>query len=75
MLYTHMPPTPLSGLRSSASLTGKVAQECLKRHAHDPDYDTGVDDLFEIIGHICKHEGVRLEVKAHSEETAVTQSA
>ena len=34
-----------------------------------------VDDLFEIIGHICKHEGVRLEVKAHSEEPAVTQSA
>ena len=40
-----------------------------------PNFDTSADELFEIIGHICKHEGVRLEVKAHSEEPAVTQSA
>ena len=40
-----------------------------------PDCDTSVNDLFEIIEHIRKHEGIRLEVKAHSEETAATQSA
>ena len=61
------------GFERLASLTGK-SPESLRDMLH-PDCDTGANDLFEIIGHIRKHEGVRLEVKAHSEETAVTQSA
>jgi hypothetical protein len=61
------------GFEKLGEVTGK-SPESLRDVLH-PDCDTGVNDLFEIIGHIRKHEGVRLEVKAHSEETAVTQSA
>ena len=61
------------GFEKLASLTGKTP-EYLKRML-TTEGTPSVDDLFEIIGHICKHEGVRLEVKAHSEEPAVTQSA
>ena len=61
------------GFERLGELTSKTPDN-LRQMLH-PNFDTSVDDLFEIIGHICKHEGVRLEVKAHSEETAVTQSA
>ena len=61
------------GFERLGELTGK-SPKSLKDMLH-PDYDTGADDLFEIIGHIRKHEGIRLEVEVHSEETAVTQSA
>ena len=46
----------------------------IKQMLH-PDCDTSADEVFEIIGHIRKHEGIRLEVKVLSEEPAVTQSA
>lgn len=39
----------------------------IKRMCH-PDYDTSVNDLFEIIGHVQRHEGIRLEVKVCSGE-------
>ena len=71
MLHDHICAT--LGFEKLASLTGK-SPENLKNLLH-PDSDTSADELFEIIGHIRKHEGIRLEVKAHSEETAVTQSA
>jgi hypothetical protein len=71
MLHDHICAT--LGFEKLASLTGK-SPESLRDMLH-PDCDTSADELFEIIGHIRKHEGVRLEVKAHSEETAVTQSA
>ena len=61
------------GFERLGELTSKTPDN-LRQMLH-PNFDTSVDELFEIIGHICKHEGVRLEVKAHSEETAVTQSA
>ena len=61
------------GFEKLASLTGKTP-ECLKRML-TTEGAPSADELFEIIEHIRKHEGVRLEVKAHSEETAVTQSA
>ena len=41
--------------------------EDIERMCH-PDYDTSVNELFEIIGHVQRHEGVRLEVKACSGE-------
>ena len=61
------------GFERLGELTSKTPDN-LRQMLH-PNFDTSVDELFEIIGHICKHESVRLEVKAHSEETAVTQSA
>ena len=61
------------GFEKLASLTGKTP-ECLKRML-TTEGAPSADELFEIIEHIRKHEGVRLEVKAHSEEPAVTQSA
>ena len=60
-------------LRKTGVIIGKPP-ESVKRML-TTEGNPSVDELFEIIGHICKHEGVRLEVKAHSEETAVTQSA
>ena len=54
------------GYKKLASLTGKTP-ESLNQMLH-PDYDTSVNDLFEIIKHIRKHEGISLEVKAHSNE-------
>ena len=39
----------------------------IKRMCH-PDYDTSVNDLFEIIHHVQQHEGIRLEVKVCSAE-------
>ena len=61
------------GFERLGELTSKTPDN-LRQMLH-PDCDTGVNDLFEIIGHIRKHEGVRLEVEAHSEEPAATQSA
>ena len=61
------------GFEKLASLIGK-SPDSLKQMLH-PDCDTGADDLFEIIGHIRKHEGVWLEVKACSEDAAVTPTA
>ena len=45
---------------------GKTPDD-IKRMCH-PDYDTSVNDLFEIIGHVQRHEGVRLEVRVCSGE-------
>ena len=43
----------------------KRSPESIKDMLH-PDYDTSVNDLFEIIKHIQQHEGIRLEVKVCS---------
>jgi hypothetical protein len=61
------------GYEKLGELIGK-SPESLKRML-TTEGTPSADELFEIIEHIRKHEGVRLEVKAHSEETAVTQSA
>lgn len=45
-------------------LMGKTHDD-IKRMCH-PDYDTSVNDLFEIIKHIQQHEGIRIEVKVCS---------
>ena len=54
------------GYEKLAELTGKTPDD-IKRLLH-PDHDTSVNDLFEIIGHIQQHEGIRLEVKVCSGE-------
>ena len=54
------------GYEKLATLMGKTPDD-IKRMCH-PDYDTSVNDLFEIIKHVQKHEGIRLEVKACSDE-------
>ncbi|MCY4578386.1 MAG: hypothetical protein OXD31_04995, partial [Chloroflexi bacterium] len=45
-------------------LMGKTPED-IKRMCH-PDYDTSVNDLFEIIKHVQQHEGIRLEAKVCS---------
>ena len=52
------------GYEKLAELMAKSPDD-IKRMCH-PDYDTSVDDLFEIIWHIQQHEGIRLEVKVCS---------
>ena len=52
------------GYDKLAALMGKTPDD-IKRMCH-PDYDTSVNDLFEIIKHVQKHEGIRLEVKVCS---------
>ena len=54
------------GYEKLAGLMGKTSDD-IKRMCH-PDYDTSVNDLFEIIKHVQQHEGIRLEVKACSDE-------
>ena len=49
------------GYEKLGELMGKAPDD-IKRMCH-PDYDTSVNDLFEIIKHIQQHEGIRLEVK------------
>ena len=52
------------GYEKLGALMGKTPDD-IKRLCH-PDYDTSVNDLFEIIKHVQKHEGIRLEVKVCS---------
>ena len=52
------------GYEKLGELMGKTPED-IKRMCH-PDYDTSVNDLFEIIGHIQRHEGIRLEAKVCS---------
>lgn len=52
------------GYEKLGALMGKTPDD-IKRMCH-PDHDTSVNDLFEIIKHVQKHEGIRLEVKAYS---------
>ena len=54
------------GYEKLGELMGKTPDD-IKRMCH-PDYDTSVNDLFEIIGHVQRHEGIRLEVKVCSGE-------
>ena len=54
------------GYEKLAGLMGKTPDD-IKRMCH-PDHDTSVNDLFKIIKHVQKHEGIRLEVKAYSDE-------
>lgn len=54
------------GYEKLAKLIGKSPDD-IKQMLH-PDYDTSVNDLFEIIKHIQKHEGIRLDVKVCSGE-------
>ena len=54
------------GYEKIGELMGKTP-DAIKQILH-PDYDTSVNDLFEIIGHVQRHEGVRLEVKVCSGE-------
>ena len=54
------------GYEKLAELTGKSPDD-IKRMCH-PDYDTSVNELFDIIKHIQQHEGIRLEVKVCSGE-------
>lgn len=54
------------GYEKLAALMGKTPDD-IKRMCH-PDHDTSVNDLFEIIKHVQKHEGIRLEVKVCSDE-------
>ena len=61
------------GFEKLGELTGKSSDSLRRMLTTEGDPTTS--DLFEIIGHIRKHEGIRLEVKVHSEEPAVTQSA
>ena len=52
------------GYEKLAELMGKTSED-IKRMCH-PDYDTSVNDLFEIIKHVQQHEGIRLEAKVCS---------
>ena len=52
------------GYEKLAALMGKTPDD-IKRMCH-PDYDTSVNDLFEIIKHVQQHEGIRLEAKVCS---------
>ena len=52
------------GYEKLGELMSKTPDD-IKRMCH-PDYDTSVNDLFEIIKHVQKHEGIRLEVKVCS---------
>ena len=52
------------GYEKLGVLMGKTPKD-VERMCH-PDYDTSVNELFEIIGHLQRHEGVRLEVKVCS---------
>ncbi len=54
------------GYEKLGELMGKSPDD-IKQMLH-PDYDTSVNDLFEIIKHIQKHEGIRLDVKVCSGE-------
>ena len=54
------------GYEKLGALMGKTPDD-IKRLCH-PDYDTSVNDLFEIIKHVQRHEGVRLEVRVCSGE-------
>ena len=54
------------GYEKLGELMGKTPDD-IKQMLH-PDYDTSVNDLFEIIKHIQQHEGIRLEVKVCSSE-------
>ena len=52
------------GYEMLGELMGKTPDD-IKQMLH-PDYDTSVNDLFEIIKHVQKHEDIRLEVKVCS---------
>ena len=54
------------GYEKLGELMGKAPDD-IKQMLH-PDYDTSVNDLFEMIGHVQRHEGIRLEVKVCSGE-------
>ena len=54
------------GYEKLAEIMGKTPDD-IKRMCH-PDYDTSVNDLFEIIKHVQQHEGIRLEAKVCSGE-------
>ena len=54
------------GYEKLAEIMGKTSED-IKRMCH-PDYDTSVNDLFEIIKHVQQHEGIRLEAKVCSGE-------
>ena len=54
------------GYEKLAELMAKSPDD-IKQMLH-PDYDTSVNELFEIIGHIQQHEGIRLEVKVCSDK-------
>ena len=54
------------GYEKLGELMGKSPDD-IKQMLH-PDYDTSVNDLFKIIGHVQRHEGIRLEVKVCSGE-------
>ena len=61
------------GFEKLASLMGKSSENLRSTLAADE--DCSVDDLFEIIGHIRKHDGNRLEVEAYTDETAAVETA
>ena len=52
------------GYEKLGELMGKTPED-IKRMCH-PDYDTSVNDLFEIIKHVQQHEGIRIEAKVCS---------
>ena len=52
------------GYERLGELIGKTPDDI--KHMCHPDYDTSVNDLFEIIKHIQQHEGIRLEVRVCS---------
>ena len=52
------------GYEKLGELMSKTPED-VKRMCH-PDYDTSVNDLFEIIKHVQQHEGISLEAKVCS---------
>ena len=60
--------TVIIGFKRLGALMGK-SEASLREMLH-PDYDTGANDIFEIIHHVSKHEGLRLEVSAQLADDA-----
>ena len=61
------------GFERLATLMGESPESLESTLTANEDCSAG--DLLEIIGHIRKHEGNRLEVKACSDETAAVETA
>ena len=58
----------ITGFERLGALMGK-SEASLREMLH-PDYDTCANDIFEIIHHVSKHEGLRLEVSAQLADAA-----
>ena len=58
----------ITGFERLGALMGK--SEASLREILHPDYDTGANDIFEIIHHVSKNEGLRLEVSAQLADAA-----